>query len=151
MKNKQAILLLLPPFFLEKLQQLESECDRLCWDLSIAKVFSILNQLFYYLHGIFILSHQCDCVVLLYNFCKHSLRFDENIRNDLGRVDILVWCMFCCSYMGKDMQGGSTFSTGHGNCSWNSKLLQPGGAKNAAELLKDLAGEGIVREYAMEE
>jgi hypothetical protein len=46
MKNKQAILLLLPPFFLEKLQQLESECDRLCWDLSIAKVFSILNQLF---------------------------------------------------------------------------------------------------------
>jgi hypothetical protein len=29
--------------------------------------------------------------------------------------------------------------------------LQPGGAKNAAELLKDLAGEGIVREYAMEE
>jgi hypothetical protein len=51
MKNKQAILLLLPPFFLEKLQQLESECDRLCWDLSIAKVFSILNQLFYIFMG----------------------------------------------------------------------------------------------------
>ncbi|KAJ6971098.1 hypothetical protein NC653_035389 [Populus alba x Populus x berolinensis] len=33
----------------------------------------------------------------------------------------------------------------------NSKLLQPGGGKNAAELLKDLAGGGIVREYAMEE
>jgi len=118
MKNKQAILLLLLPFFLEKLQQLESECDRLCWDLSIySKSFFDPQSAFLYRHGIFILLHQCDCVVLLYNFRKHSLRFDENIRNDQGRVDILVWCMFWCSYMGKDMQGGSTFSTGHGNCS----------------------------------
>ncbi|KAG6747404.1 hypothetical protein POTOM_049808 [Populus tomentosa] len=30
-------------------------------------------------------------------------------------------------------------------------VVMPGGDKNAAELLKDLAGEGIVREYAMEE
>lgn len=55
-----------------------------------SKSFFDPQSAFLYLHGIFILFH------LFYNFCKHSLRFDENIRNDLGRVDIYIYLYGAC-------------------------------------------------------